>query len=168
MRMRILAAAGVLVMLAGTAWAQEPARGRGGRGGGAAPPAIDLTKATKFSGVDLAAAIAKLPTDRPNISTQIFRLTGDRPYTVAVEHRANMPQAPSVHEAEAELFYVIDGSATFTTGGKLPEGGKAIEGGTPMKITKGDFVMVPEGVPHWFSQIDGTALTIMSFHLPRK
>jgi hypothetical protein len=26
--------------------------------------------------------------------------------------------------------------------------------------------MVPKGVPHWFSQIDGPALNIMSFHLP--
>jgi len=168
MRMRTLAVAGVLVILAGTAWAQEPARGRGGRGGGAAPPATDLTKATKFSGADLQAAIAKLPLDRANVPTQIFRLTGDKPYTVTVEHRAAMAQAPSVHPTEAELFYVIDGSATFTTGGTLPEGGKAIEGGTPMKITKGDFIMVPEGVPHWFSQIDAPALTIMSFHLPRK
>jgi mannose-6-phosphate isomerase-like protein (cupin superfamily) len=170
--MRILVTAGVLVMLSVPAWAQQPARG--GRGG--APPATDTTKATKYSGADLQAAIAKLPMDRPNGITQIFRLEGDKPYTVSVEHRTSMPQAASVHETEAELFYVIDGSATMMTGGKLVGetrngtnlSGKSVEGGTATKLTKGDFFMVPEGVPHWFSQIDGSALTIMSFHLPRK
>ena len=34
------------------------------------------------------------------------------------------------------------------------------------KIAKGDFILVPEGTPHWFSTIDGT-LTLMSLHLPR-
>jgi mannose-6-phosphate isomerase-like protein (cupin superfamily) len=173
--MRILVTAGVLVMLSVPAWGQQPARD--GRGGGAAqPPATDATKATKYSGAALEAAIAKLPKDRPNGVTQIFRLVGDKPYTVSVEHRTNMPQAAAVHDTEAELFYVIDGSATMMTGGKLVGetrnganlSGKSIEGGTANKLTKGDFLMVPEGVPHWFSQIDGTALTIMSFHLPRK
>jgi mannose-6-phosphate isomerase-like protein (cupin superfamily) len=169
--MRILVTAGVLVMLSVPAWAQQPARGRG-----AAPPATDTTKATKYSGADLAAVIAKLPMDRPNVLTQIFRLEGEKPYTVSVEHRTSMPQTASVHETEAELFYVIDGSATITTGGKLVDetrsgtnlSGKSIEGGTPTKLSKGDFFMVPEGVPHWVSSVDRSAVTWMSFHLPRK
>jgi mannose-6-phosphate isomerase-like protein (cupin superfamily) len=169
--MRSLATVSVLLLLSSPAWAQQPARG----GRGAAQPATDTTKATRYSGADLEAAIAKLPADRPVGSTQIYRLEGEKPYTVAVEHRMNLPQTASVHETEAELFYVIDGSAVMTTGGKLVGetrngtnlSGKSIEGGTPTKLTKGDFLMVPEGVPHWFSQIDG-AITIMSFHLPRK
>jgi len=32
-------------------------------------------------------------------------------------------------------------------------------------IGKGDFIMVPEGTPHWFGEIDG-ALVLMSLHLP--
>jgi len=113
--MRILATASVLLLLSGAAWAQQPARG----GPGAAQPATDTTKATRYSGADLAAAIAKLPQDRPVGSTQIYRLQGDKPYTVNVEHRISQPQAAAVHETEAELFYVIDGSAIMTTGGKL-------------------------------------------------
>ena len=41
-----------------------------------------------------------------------------------------------------------------------------VEGGTAKKLSKGDFALVPEGVPHWFSTIDGE-LTLMSLHLPR-
>jgi hypothetical protein len=34
-------------------------------------------------------------------------------------------------------------------------------------VTKGDFMLVPEGTPHWFSSVDGS-ITLMSIHLPRK
>lgn len=119
---------------------------------------------------DLAAIVAKLPTDR-NQNQTFLQLA---PYNVSLEHRL-MVAAASVHENEAELFYVIDGGGTIVTGGKLTGEqrtnaanltGTGIEGGTSKKVTKGDFVLVPEGVPHWFSVID-KSLTLMSLHLPR-
>jgi mannose-6-phosphate isomerase-like protein (cupin superfamily) len=148
-----------------------PAAGRG-----TPPPPTDLTKATVMTDAQLHAMIAKNPGDRPMTSNNVFQLTGASPYGVNVEHRTNMPQNASVHEGEAELFYVIDGSATMTTGGKLVGEtrnganltGKSIEGGVNTKLSKGDFFMVPEGVPHWFSQIDAGGINIMSVHLPRK
>jgi mannose-6-phosphate isomerase-like protein (cupin superfamily) len=159
--MRVVAAvATVLVLLSGSAFAQQR-EGRGGRG--TPPPPTDPTKGTVMTAAELNAALAKLGTDRPNASVRVFTLA---PYTVNVEHRSNQPQAASVHEAEAELFYVVDGSATMITGGKLMPDNKGIEGGTPTKLNKGDFFMVPKGVPHWFSQIDAPVLNIMSFHLP--
>lgn len=96
------------------------------------------------------------------------------PYSTNVEYRASVGNA-TVHVHEAEVFYVIDGSATMVTGGKLvgqtgPGGenlaGTGIEGGTTRKIGKGDFIMVPENTPHWFSAIDGV-LVVMSMHVPR-
>jgi quercetin dioxygenase-like cupin family protein len=33
------------------------------------------------------------------------------------------------------------------------------------RIAKGDFVLVPENTPHWFTNIDG-AVTLMSLHVP--
>ena len=81
----------------------------------------------------------------------------------------------AVHEKEAEMFYVIDGSGTLTTGGKLANEkptnaenltGTAIEGGKSQAVAKGDFVIVPENTPHWFSAIDGT-IVLMSLHVPR-
>jgi mannose-6-phosphate isomerase-like protein (cupin superfamily) len=173
--MRMLCAvAAVSILISGSAFAQD--RGaRGGRAGGAgrgeAPPATDPTVGTVKTAAELNAALAKLGTDRPNASVPVFRLA---PYAVNIEHRANQPQTASIHDNEAEMFIVIDGSATFVTGGKVVGetrnganvSGKSIEGGTPHKIGKGDFIMVPKGVPHWFSQIDGTVLNIMSFHLP--
>jgi quercetin dioxygenase-like cupin family protein len=64
----------------------------------------------------------------------------------------------------------------MVTGGKLTEekrtnaenlSGTAIENGDSRQVAKGDFIIVPQGVPHWFSKINGT-LVMMSLHVPRK
>lgn len=126
------------------------------------------------SAADVAAAVAKLP-KQPLASVPVFKMG---PFNVNVEHRLGAPaaaQAASVHEKEAELFYMIDGTATLVTGGKLIEGtkdgdnwrGKGIEGGTSQKMSKGDFMLVPAGSPHWFTNIDGQ-ITEFSLHLPAK
>jgi mannose-6-phosphate isomerase-like protein (cupin superfamily) len=71
------------------------------------------------------------------------------------------------------MFYVVEGSGTMVTGGKLVGetrngdnlSGTAIEGGNSRTVSKGDFIMVPEKTAHWFSKIDGV-LVLMSIHLP--
>jgi mannose-6-phosphate isomerase-like protein (cupin superfamily) len=94
-------------------------------------------------------------------------------YNVNLEYRTGVASA-NVHEREGELFYVIDGSATLITSGRLvnerrtnPENrtGSAVEGGTARHVAVGDFFLVPENTPHWFSAIDGT-ITMMSVHIP--
>jgi mannose-6-phosphate isomerase-like protein (cupin superfamily) len=95
-------------------------------------------------------------------------------YDGHLEYRASVGGA-AVHEKEAEIFYVIDGAGTLVTGGKLVKeirtnptnlSGSAIDGGTPRHVSKGDFILVPENTPHWFSSIDGT-LVLFSVHVPR-
>ena len=157
--MRVLLSA-IFVVGCGTAsFAQAPA-----------PAPTDRAKATHFSAADLQSALAKLSTDRPAGSVRVFSLD---PYNVAVEQRQPRPQGASLHEAQAELFYVIDGSATMITGGTIADGkrngtniqGTTIEGGTRIVFNKGDFIMVPSGVPHQF--VDITApVRVMSMYLP--
>jgi mannose-6-phosphate isomerase-like protein (cupin superfamily) len=57
-----------------------------------------------------------------------------------------------------ELHFILDGSATFTTGGKIigSGGGAIIEGGVSRKVQKGDAVIVPPNTPHWYNQVDGS------------
>ena len=82
-------------------------------------------------------------------------------------------------EGEGRVEYLMmyrgDGSATFVSGGTLINvrrtnefnwAGTGIKDGQSRPIAKGDFIMVPEGTPHWFSAIDGT-IVLMSLHLPR-
>ena len=147
------------IVAAGAIWAQQPA---------------GPTK-TYSSATDVAALLAKAKAERkdgqPIVAERILQLA---PYSANLEYRASVGAA-AVHEKEAEVFYVIDGAATMVTGGKLveekrtnPENltGTAIEGGTSRAVAKGDFVIVPENTPHWFSKIDGT-IVLMSLHVPR-
>jgi mannose-6-phosphate isomerase-like protein (cupin superfamily) len=147
------------------AWAQR------GQGGAPSQPKLYASAA------DVAAMMAKAKSERkPDQANLILPLLSLAPYGANLENRVgSVPQTASVHEREAELFCVVDGSGTLVTGGKLREekrtnaenlSGSGIDGGTSQRISKGDFVLVPENIPHWFSQIDGT-LVLMSIHVPR-
>jgi mannose-6-phosphate isomerase-like protein (cupin superfamily) len=85
------------------------------------------------------------------------------PYRVSLEYRAIAGTA-AVHEKEAEIFYVIDGAGTLTTGGTMQ--GTAIAGGTAQAVAKGDFFIVPENTPHAFTDVK-SPLVLMSLHIPR-
>ena len=140
----------------------------------AAQPAQSAGR-TMVSAADVTALIAKAKVDRKEgqalLAQSMIQLP---PYNVSLEYRSAVANA-AVHDREAELFYVVDGSAMLVTGGKLKDekrtnaensNGSGIEGGVSRHVAKGDFVMVPEGTPHWFSAIDGT-IVLMSLHLPR-
>ena len=147
------------LMVAGTVWAQQPA------------PA---TK-TYSSAADVVALMAKAKADhKPGDPITVEKILQLAPYGANLEYRTAVGPA-AVHEKEAELFYVIDGSATLITGGKLSNEkrtnaenltGTGIDGGHSQAVAKGDFVIVPENTPHWFSTINGT-ITLMSLHVPR-
>jgi mannose-6-phosphate isomerase-like protein (cupin superfamily) len=161
--MRVLMTGFVVILTASAAFAQQPPA-----------PAAAAASRTMVSASDVTALIAKAKAERKGdqalLAQSMIQLA---PYNVSLEYRAAVANA-AVHETEAELFYVIDGSATLVTGGKLTNenrtnaanlSGSGIEGGVSRRVAKGDFIMVPEGTPHWFSAIDGTVV-LMSLHLP--
>ena len=164
--MRVLMTGLALSVLSIAASAQQPATEQ----------ASAAASRTMVSAAGVTAMIAKAKADRkdnqPIVAQPLIQLP---PYNVSLEYRASVGNA-AVHETEAELFYVVDGSATLVTGGKLTGEsrtnaenltGNGIEGGMSRHVAKGDFVMVPERTPHWFSAIDGTVV-LMSLHLPHK
>lgn len=125
---------------------------------------------------EVQAMIAKAKAElKPGTPMMIQRILSLAPYNANLEYRAAAAPA-SVHETEAEMFYVIEGSGTLVTGGKLTEekrtnaenlSGSSIEGGTAREVAKGDFIIVPQNTPHWYSKVNG-ALVLMSIHVPRK
>ncbi len=84
-------------------------------------------------------------------------------YSVLALRRTAAGQA-ELHTVDTDVFYVIDGSATFTTGGTIMDGkttapgeirGTGIREGTRRVISKGDVLTIPHGTPHWFSEVKG-------------
>jgi len=85
----------------------------------------------------------------------------DHNYRVGVFHR-DMAGEVEVHAKDTDVFYVLEGSATFVTGGNFTTGkntapdevrGPSMTAGTSRTIAKGDVIIIPANVPHWFKEI---------------
>ena len=118
--------------------------------GEAAQPGVSFWKSD-----DVKAAFTK--------GSVLFGGEDGRNYMVHASHREG-PGMAEVHELDTDIIYVLDGSATFVTGGTV-EGGKAtapneirgasIRNGDVRRISKGDVLIVPAGTPHWFKDVSG-------------
>ncbi len=84
-------------------------------------------------------------------------------YMVHASHRDKAGMV-EVHEQDADIIYVLEGSATLVTGGEIIGGnliapgeirGTEVKGGETRTITKGDVIIVPAGTPHWFKEVPG-------------
>jgi unsaturated rhamnogalacturonyl hydrolase len=89
-----------------------------------------------------------------------------RTYAV-ITGRRDKPGQSELHEKDTDVFYILEGSATFVTGGKMVDPkpsapgevrGSAIEGGEAHTLSKDDVIVIPAGVPHWFKDVQGTLL----------
>jgi uncharacterized protein GlcG (DUF336 family) len=65
--------------------------------------------------------------------------------------RREAPGVPELHEREVDVLRVVDGSATIVTGGEIR--GDRIEGGEERRLSEGDVVAIPSGVPHQFVEV---------------
>src|SRR5215468_7884615 len=81
--------------------------------------------------------------------------------------RRTGPGEVEIHDQDTDIFYVLEGSATFVTGGKPVETrvaspgetrGKELIGGEERQLAKGDLIVIPTGVPHWFKEVRGPLL----------
>jgi mannose-6-phosphate isomerase-like protein (cupin superfamily) len=97
---------------------------------------------------------------------------------VAIQHEADRAAAAAeIHDASDDVYYVLEGSAVLTLGGKLAEPkevepgewrGPRIEGGQNFEVKKGDLVVVPRGTPHMRSTVgkDFAMILIKVFDKP--
>ena len=67
-----------------------------------------------------------------------------------------------VHEKTNHVFIIVEGEATFVTGGTMV-GAKdtapgqiraaSVQGGETHHLTKGDVITIPAKTPHWFKEV---------------
>jgi glc operon protein GlcG len=90
----------------------------------------------------------------------------NRNYMVNTSRR-DKPGLAEIHTLDTDIIYVTEGTATFVTGGTATEPkeispsetrGSGIDGGETRQLSKGDVIIVPNGVPHWFKEVGGTFL----------
>ncbi|HYR44602.1 MAG TPA: cupin domain-containing protein [Terriglobia bacterium] len=94
----------------------------------------------------------------PLLTTNTFKIQAGR---------RTSPGEVEIHAHDTDIFYIVEGSATFVTGGTaiepkiVSEGetrAKEISGGQARRLVKGDVIVIPTGVPHWFKEVDGLFL----------
>jgi glc operon protein GlcG len=110
---------------------------------------------TYFESREVAAAFAK--------GMPLLEVDG---YKIHASRRTE-PGLAEVHTDETDVIYVLEGSATLVTGGIVIDGkniapdqirGSSIRDGQSKEIKKGDVIVIPEGVPHWFKDVHGPLL----------
>lgn len=76
--------------------------------------------------------------------------------------RRDGPGEAEIHLHDSDIFYVLEGSATFVTGGTIDSPrqlsgseirGASITGGEERRLARGDVITIPAGVPHWFKSV---------------
>ena len=91
----------------------------------------------------------------------LFDASDGRNYMVHASRREKPGQA-EIHTKDADVIYVLQGSATFITGGEAVDAkttapdelrGSSIRNGQTRQIAKGDVIIVPHGVPHQFLEV---------------
>src|SRR5438270_1716743 len=91
----------------------------------------------------------------------LFDGSDGRNYMVHASRREK-PGQVEIHTKDADVIYVLDGTATFITGGEAVDAkttapdelrGSSIRNGQTRQIAKGDVVIVPHGVPHQFLEV---------------
>jgi len=91
----------------------------------------------------------------------LFDGADGRNYMVHASRREKAGQA-EFHEKDADVIYVLEGTATLLTGGEVVDGktiapdevrGSSIKGGEPRKLSKGDVIIVPHSTPHQFTEV---------------
>lgn len=85
-----------------------------------------------------------------------------RNYMVHASHR-DKAGVVEIHEFDTDIVYVLKGSAQVITGG-TPVGMKmiaphefrapSVDGGETRRLVPGDVVIIPNGVPHWFKEVE--------------
>jgi glc operon protein GlcG len=90
----------------------------------------------------------------------------DRNYMVHTSRR-DKPGLAEIHALDTDIIYVMEGTATFVTGGTAVDAkeiapneirGSRIEGGVTRQLSKGQVIIVPNNTAHWFKEVNSEFL----------
>ena len=79
-----------------------------------------------------------------------------------------------VHEKTNHVFIIVEGEATFVTGGTLVDAREtapnqrrapSVQGGETYHLTKGDVITIPAKTPHWFKEVPTETIAYYAVNL---
>jgi len=138
-----------------------------------AKPATNSAPATYVTTAEIDAALQQMPPNTTTYDKPIKTIdTGPYKVTIVILRRVpgKTPDSALLHDRVTEVYQILTGAGMFETGGTLMEGkpvdltseaaGPSIRGtiqdGESRRMGPGDVVVIPPGVPHRFSKLEGT------------
>ncbi len=152
----LTAAATAALLVQSSAAQQGKAKAKGG----------DLSEVEFATAQSIADALAK---GGPAMTPRASMVSRDSHHLVAGGRRDTGGDAER-HENAYDVVYIVEGSATYVTGGKMVGAketgpgemlGGTLEGGEVHQLNKGDVIVVPPGIPHWWKDTDGVTYMII-------
>jgi mannose-6-phosphate isomerase-like protein (cupin superfamily) len=143
----------LVIAFAAAAAASGDGSGRPEEQAAAAPAPIHPASATTVTVIPNTNVMEAFKKGVPMLETGEYKINAGR---------RDAPGGVEVHLRDSDIFYILEGSAVLITGGKVEEGkttapneirGTSITGGESRKVSKGDVVVIPRGVPHWFKEV---------------
>lgn len=98
-----------------------------------------------------------------NIFPEGMKLSASSRNMLIRTRTASEPNNASIHPDVTEIYYIVDGSGTFMTGGTISDPNNraaGTTGGVASNVSRGDFVILPPETAHWFSKINGSVTYI--------
>jgi mannose-6-phosphate isomerase-like protein (cupin superfamily) len=130
------------------------------------------TAATDITAAQVQAFIKDAPRDRnSDRPIRVIDVGGYRVGVYGVFRPKDTPASATVHQTNVtETYYMLDGAGVLVTGGTLKKpstprqsnlgtwtdiASDGIDGGASRRLTKGDVVIIPGGVPHGWASLEG-------------
>lgn len=144
-----------------------------------AEPDTNASTVTYVTTAEIDAALRQMPPSSTTYDKPIKTVdTGAYKVTIVVLRRIPGKTADSalVHDRVTEVYQILTGAGMFETGGALVDGkpvdltseaaGPSVRGtiqrGESHRIGPGDVVVIPPGVPHRFSKLEGTTTYLVT------
>jgi mannose-6-phosphate isomerase-like protein (cupin superfamily) len=124
--------------------------------------AVSLMVAALFAAAGVPTAVTYIPHDK--VSATMAKggaIIEDKGGLRVLAQRRGTGEV-ELHMKTNHVFIIVEGEATFITGGTLVGSkqtapneirGESIQGGQTHHLTKGDVITIPANTPHWFKEI---------------
>jgi len=124
-------------------------------------------------------SIANNVVDAP---VKLADVSGGHKASLAVLRRTKAETSALIHNRVTEIYQIVEGSGTLVTGGTLenptatdltrlnagPSQTGVHKGGDSRKVGPKDVIIVPAGVPHRFSELDGPIVYLVYRFEPKQ
>ena len=125
------------------------------------PLAIVFTMAGVVTADGVPTVVTYVPHEKVTATmTKGGQIIGDHGLIVLAQRRG--AGEVEVHEKTNHVFIIVEGEATFVTGGTLVDAREtapgqrrapSVKGGEVHHLSKGDVITIPAKTPHWFKEV---------------